>query len=381
MTAKRRLDRGHHPAARHPLAHLEVGEGLRLALEPVGELVGAPHRLAEQDPGDRERLLDEARDVGERLLGRLRDPPSLLADAARQEHEERDQREGEQRQLPAEQDHPDHRREHRRDARDDRGGRVRDDALDAADVVGDARLHLARARAGEEREREPLQVAEDRGAQVVHHALADLVREQRLPDAEHAVDDRDHDHPGGEHRDLLGVLVVDRLQQVAEQERRDDAERRRDEDQPEHDGEPAPVRPEEAARSASGSPGERPGRPAARAFPGSRDASLRTRPHGRERRYARAVQRVCVFCGASSGRLPAYAEAARAFGAAAAARGIGVVYGGGRVGLDGRGRGRGAGGGRRGDRRDPAGARRPGARARRACRSSTSSARCTSGRR
>jgi uncharacterized protein (TIGR00730 family) len=45
------------------------------------------------------------------------------------------------------------------------------------------------------------------------------------------------------------------------------------------------------------------------------------------------VQRVCVFCGASSGRLPAYAEAARAFGAAAARRGLGVVYGGGRVGL------------------------------------------------
>ncbi len=45
------------------------------------------------------------------------------------------------------------------------------------------------------------------------------------------------------------------------------------------------------------------------------------------------MQRVCVFCGASSGRLPAYAEAARSFGAAAAARGLGVVYGGGRVGL------------------------------------------------
>jgi uncharacterized protein (TIGR00730 family) len=45
------------------------------------------------------------------------------------------------------------------------------------------------------------------------------------------------------------------------------------------------------------------------------------------------VRRVCVFCGASSGRQPAYAEAARAFGAAVAERGLGVVYGGGRVGL------------------------------------------------
>jgi uncharacterized protein (TIGR00730 family) len=45
------------------------------------------------------------------------------------------------------------------------------------------------------------------------------------------------------------------------------------------------------------------------------------------------VRRVCVFCGASSGRVPAYADAARAFGAALAARGLGLVYGGGRVGL------------------------------------------------
>ena len=95
-----------------------------------------------------------------------------------------------------EQEHADHRRDDRRHARDDRRRGVRDDALDAADVVRDPRLHLARARAREEREREPLQVAEDGRAQVVHHALADLVREQRLADAEHAGDDRDRDHPG-----------------------------------------------------------------------------------------------------------------------------------------------------------------------------------------
>jgi len=45
------------------------------------------------------------------------------------------------------------------------------------------------------------------------------------------------------------------------------------------------------------------------------------------------VRRVCVFCGASSGRLAAYADAARALGASLAARGLGLVYGGGRVGL------------------------------------------------
>ena len=43
--------------------------------------------------------------------------------------------------------------------------------------------------------------------------------------------------------------------------------------------------------------------------------------------------RICVFCGASPGRTPAYAALAREVGAGLATRGIGVVYGGGRVGL------------------------------------------------
>jgi uncharacterized protein (TIGR00730 family) len=45
------------------------------------------------------------------------------------------------------------------------------------------------------------------------------------------------------------------------------------------------------------------------------------------------MKRVCVFCGASSGRRAVYADAARAFGATCARRGLGVVYGGGRVGV------------------------------------------------
>jgi uncharacterized protein (TIGR00730 family) len=45
------------------------------------------------------------------------------------------------------------------------------------------------------------------------------------------------------------------------------------------------------------------------------------------------VRRVCVFCGASPGRGTTYVELARSVGAGLAARGLGVVYGGGRVGL------------------------------------------------
>lgn len=43
--------------------------------------------------------------------------------------------------------------------------------------------------------------------------------------------------------------------------------------------------------------------------------------------------RVCVYCGSSAGDDPRFAAVARAFGAALARAGIGVVYGGGRIGL------------------------------------------------
>lgn len=45
------------------------------------------------------------------------------------------------------------------------------------------------------------------------------------------------------------------------------------------------------------------------------------------------MKRICVFCGSSAGNRPAYAAAARALGKEMAARGIGLVYGGGGVGL------------------------------------------------
>ena len=47
----------------------------------------------------------------------------------------------------------------------------------------------------------------------------------------------------------------------------------------------------------------------------------------------KSLRRVCVFCGSARGDGSVYGEAARALGEELVARGIGVVYGGGRVGL------------------------------------------------
>jgi uncharacterized protein (TIGR00730 family) len=45
------------------------------------------------------------------------------------------------------------------------------------------------------------------------------------------------------------------------------------------------------------------------------------------------VKRVCVFCGSSTGRPPAFAQAAGELGRTLAERGLGLVYGGAHVGL------------------------------------------------
>ncbi len=46
-----------------------------------------------------------------------------------------------------------------------------------------------------------------------------------------------------------------------------------------------------------------------------------------------SIKSVCVYCGSRAGLLPAYAEAARAFGTALAENGMRLVYGAGDVGL------------------------------------------------
>ena len=47
----------------------------------------------------------------------------------------------------------------------------------------------------------------------------------------------------------------------------------------------------------------------------------------------RKIEKLCVFCGSSSGSLPVYADAARHLGDQLAASGVTLIFGGGRVGL------------------------------------------------
>ena len=145
-----------------------------------------PSRMPLTDSDSSTSELMSARRPWRSVVMRLRSLP----DAAGQPDEERQQREREAARRQSSANIATIVGQHRGDVGDDRGRRRGDDVLHAADVVGDPRLHLARAGAREERERQALQVAVDRGAQVVHDALADEVGEPRLRHAEDAGGDR-----------------------------------------------------------------------------------------------------------------------------------------------------------------------------------------------
>ncbi|GAB4567308.1 MAG: TIGR00730 family Rossman fold protein [Haliangiales bacterium] len=81
---------------------------------------------------------------------------------------------------------------------------------------------------------------------------------------------------------------------------------------------PTPERP------AAGSAGREPGAEAA-ATPAAASSDRTAAP--------RPLKRLCVFCGSGMGAREEYAAAARGLGELLAARGLGVVYGGGQVGL------------------------------------------------
>ena len=67
-------------------------------------------------------------------------------------------------------------------------------------------------------------------------------------------------------------------------------------------------------------------------MPGAeRDASAKER-RTNNKGPNRDMKSICVFCGSRDGRAPAYLEAARALGAAMAASGTTLVYGGGGTG-------------------------------------------------
>ncbi|KLL96999.1 hypothetical protein NJ76_08965 [Rhodococcus sp. IITR03] len=167
------VHRGHAPAAGQLRVHLEIGEFLRRAGELVGQCRAGAQRLDEQHTADRQSFVDLRLHVGEAPLLTGGDGAAHECDPACEPDGRREHDQGEQGQSPAEDRHGDRRADDGGDVGRQRGRGVGDHGLHTADVVGQPRLDLTAAGAGEEVQRLSLQVGEDPGTQTVHDVLAD----------------------------------------------------------------------------------------------------------------------------------------------------------------------------------------------------------------
>ena len=134
--------------------------------------------------------------------------------------------------------------------RDDARDRARDDRLDAAYVIREPRLDLARARGREEAERHALEVRVELVSEVLHDPLADHGGQVGLGDRDSAADHREEaDHEAHSERveqAELRLASVGREERVVEdddEERVGDPDRRGDEDRRDDDPDPGPVGP------------------------------------------------------------------------------------------------------------------------------------------
>lgn len=216
------------PAHRPP--HLEPNLVAVLVLVPhrLGSL--AIERLRQQDARDAQRLLRDARQLGQRLLGLACDPRSDLPHAALHEHEDRHQDHGDEGQAPVDQDHRHQRGDHRDGVAEHARDGVRQHARHPADIVLQPRLYDSGLGAGEEAELHRLQVLEQPHAKVARHLVADGGGEPGLHDPEHRRQQEQSDRDAHQHREQRDVRAasVEREERVVEdalhQQRRDHGE-------------------------------------------------------------------------------------------------------------------------------------------------------------
>jgi hypothetical protein len=183
--------------------------------------------------------------------------PPHPADADLQHHEQGHQRDGDDRQLPAQQQHREERGHHRHDVAEDGAGRLRQHRLHAADVVGQPGLDRPGPGGGEEREVHALQVGEQPPPQIGHDPVAQQRGLVGLVHPDQRGDHRDRHHPAdqpGEQREVdRGAVHGEQgaVERGLGQERRDDAQPARRQHRDDDDDQRAAVGGEQGPHAAA----------------------------------------------------------------------------------------------------------------------------------
>ena len=178
-----RADEHPEPALNHRLLNLQLTKLLVQAVE--AQLLDAflGEGLHQQDARDAQHLLHVGGSLRQLLLDPLAGAVVRTAQVPAGHQHQRHQGQGRHRQLPAEADHKGQGAERDHQAAHESEDRVRDDIVDATDVVVHPREQVSRAAAGEEPDRLLHQAPEELPAEVEHDALADVVGMEALQDA------------------------------------------------------------------------------------------------------------------------------------------------------------------------------------------------------
>ena len=147
---------------------------------------GIAEQLHEQGARHVEALGHHLAHLAVEAVALTRDLGESATDPPGGEHEQRQQHEGEQRDLPGQHEHRGERHDDRDDVADDVGERRGERLLSTLDVVVQARDEGAGLGADEESDRHPLDVIEDLCAQIVDQTLTDACRVPPLGEPEKA---------------------------------------------------------------------------------------------------------------------------------------------------------------------------------------------------
>ncbi len=204
--------------------HDRIGAGPRAALaemqrvDAFEDVAGAPalvvlHAVGLDLPETLEDLVEEAREVAERDLRPLRQPPHPAADVHDREHADRENHQRDQRHSPVRLDHHAGEHEDREEVAPDAGEGLDRGVAREVDVVDEAGQQLARRVAVDE-----LQVGRDQAVEHLrlhHHAKAEagLLHQDRLSVAGETLDDRDGEEGERQHPEQRRVALAENLVQ------------------------------------------------------------------------------------------------------------------------------------------------------------------------
>jgi hypothetical protein len=219
----------------------------QLRVEALGFVLLARKGLDDANLGD--RLLQHSDRLALRLLRHAREIADLPTEALTEQADGRRDHEREQREFPVHQEDDDQTADKRQDLPQHLQDRLRDDAMDDGRVARDVRHEIAGLAHVEEGQRQRLEVADDRHAQIEDDPLAGVGHDVLA----HAVDDgayqQHDDESGDEEVEEARILEpvhdpLDDLGPIQTQDRRDDQQDRGEDQVPlvwSHEVQQAPV--------------------------------------------------------------------------------------------------------------------------------------------